>query len=148
MTTTTTTFEGLALPHLAYGDAVHSMLDQTGLAPDVLETGLRVEDRDRGPELFLTLSWLTGHPDLADEAGVDLLWSHLIGWGVRTGVNSRPLVVSHFAGPALLADAVLHLVTEGYNSVWQTTDRTQEWEHARALDLALNTAAEQGLIAW
>ncbi|MCZ0996382.1 hypothetical protein O1L44_30010 [Streptomyces noursei] len=60
MTTTTTTFEGLALPHLAYGDAVHSMLDQTGLAPDVLETGLRVEDRERGPELFLTLSWLRG----------------------------------------------------------------------------------------
>lgn len=144
----TITSEWLLLPHQPYGDAVHSMLDQAGLTPDVWETGQRVEDRARGPELFLTLSWLTGHPDLASRPGVDLLWSHLTGWGVRTGLDSRPLIVSAYAGPALLADAVLHLVTEGYDSVWHPADRTQEWEGARALDLALSAAADEGLIAW
>lgn len=144
----TLTSERLILPHLPYGHAVHSMLDQAGLTPDVLEAGLRVEDRDRGPELFLTLSWLGGHPDLAGRAGVDLLWSHLTGWGIRSGLDSRPLIVSSFAGPALLADAALHLITEGYDSPWTPTDRNQEWEHARALDLALNEAADEGWIAW
>ncbi|MDX2863430.1 hypothetical protein, partial [Streptomyces scabiei] len=77
--------ERLVLPHLPYGDAVHIILAEAGLMPDVLEAGLRVEDPARGPELFLTLSWLTGHPDLADPAGLDLIWSHLTGWAARVG---------------------------------------------------------------
>lgn len=148
MTTTTTTFEGLALPHLPYRDAVRSMLDQAGLAPDVTEAGLRTEDAQRGPELFLTLSWLSGHPDLAAPAGLDLLWSHLTGWAARCGPDVKPLGISVFAGPALLADAVLHLITEGIDSLWQPADPAQEWADARALDLVLADAAGRGLIAW
>ncbi|WP_200302280.1 hypothetical protein [Streptomyces adelaidensis] len=137
----------LALPHLAYGDAVHSMLGETGLTPDVLEAGVRTEDPGRGPELFLTLSWLAGHPDV-DPAGLDLIWSHLTGWAARIGLDAKPLPLGAFAAPPVLADAVLHLSVNGLEEPWEPADRLAEWEHARALDLTLNAAAEQGLIAW
>jgi hypothetical protein len=146
----TGTTERLAQLHQSYGKAVRSMLDQAGLVPDALETGLRVEDPARGPELFLTLSWLGGHPDVSAPAGLDLIWSHLTGWAARTALDARPLGVSAFAAPHVLADAVLHLSVDGVDGAWQPdpADRLTEWEHARALDLALSAAAERGLIAW
>ncbi|QFR00751.1 hypothetical protein F9278_36360 [Streptomyces phaeolivaceus] len=136
------------LPHLPYGDAVHIVLGRAGLVPDVLEAGLRVEDPKRGPELFLTLSWLPQHPDLTDPAGLDLLWSHLTGWSARSGPDVRRLLVSAFAAPPVLADAALTLLTGGLGAPWQPATVLHEWEDGRALDLALNSAAEQGLIAW
>lgn len=136
-------------PHLAYGDAVHRELAAAGLVPDVVEAGIRTEELDGPSELVLTLEWLTGHPDLTDPAGMDLLWSHLTGWAVRIGHNVRPLIlISAFAAPALLVDVVLHTATEGLDSAWEPDRPLAEWDQARALDVALNTAAERGLIAW
>lgn len=138
------------LPHLPYGDAVHAALVEAGLAPDVVEAGLRTEDPRRGRELYLTLSWLPGHPDVDGglwPRGMQLAWSHLIGWSAHHD-TVRVLLVDEAAAPALLVDAVLHLATEGLDCVWEPADRTAKWEHARALDLALQAAAGRGEIAW
>ncbi|GAQ61925.1 hypothetical protein [Streptomyces scabiei] len=140
--------EQLVLPHLPYGDAVHIMLAEAGLTPDVLEAGLRVEDPARGPELFLTLSWLTGHPDLADQAGLDLIWSHLTGWAARVGLDAKPLSVQDLAAPHVLADAVLHLSVNGLDGPWEPEDRLARWADWRTLDADLTAAAERGQIAW
>lgn len=134
--------------HLPYGDAVHAVLAEAGLTPDVLEAGLRVEDPKRGRELFLTVSWLPGHPDVHEAEGLDLIWSHLTGWAARVGLDAMPLVVSAFAAPDTLADAVLHLATVGLDSTWRPADPLAEWDGARTLDLALQEAAERGEIAW
>lgn len=139
---------GFGLPHLPYGDAVYSMLDQAGLRPDELLAGLRSEDPKRGPELYLTLSWGTGHPDLHDPAGLDLVWSHLAGWAARIGLDTKPLPVQDLAAPHVLADAVLHLAVSGLDSAWQPDDRLARWADWRRLDADLNRAAERGQIAW
>lgn len=136
------------LPHLPYGDAVYSMLDQAGLVPDVLYAGLRVEDPKRGPELVLTLSWEPDHPDLHDPVGLDLLWSHLTGWAARIGLDVKALPVQDLAAPHVLADAVLHLVAYGLDGAWVPDDRLARWADWRTLDLALTRAAERGQIAW
>lgn len=137
------------LVHLPYGDAVWAELVTVGLVPDVVEAGLRMEEPQGPRELFLTLSWLSGHPDLADPTGMDLVWSHLTGWAVRTGHDVQTLtLISTFAAPALLADAVLHTATEGLGRAWEPADPLAEWEHTRSLDLALNEAAGRGVIAW
>lgn len=140
--------ERLMLPHLPYGDAVYITLDQAGLTPDVLEAGLRTEDPKRGPELFLTVSWLPGHPDLHDQAGLDLIWSHLTGWAARTGTDATPLTVEEIAAPHVIADVVLHLSVSGLDGEWQPDDRLARWADWRALDAALTAAAERGQIAW
>lgn len=137
------------LVHLPYADAVYTELVAVGLVPDVVEAGLRIEEPEGPRELFLTLEWLSGHPDLADPAGMDLIWSHLTGWAVRIGHDVRTLIlISAFAAPALLADAVLHTATEGLDCAWEPADPGAEWEQARSLDLALNEAAGNGVIAW
>jgi hypothetical protein len=138
------------LPHLPYGDAVHAALAEAGLTPDVVDAGLRTEDPRRGRELFLTLSWLPGHPDVDDRLwprGMQLAWSHLIGWSAHHD-TVRLLLVDDFAAPALLVDAVEHLATYGLDCGWEPADPRAKWEHARALDLALQAAAEREEIAW
>lgn len=139
---------GFGLPHLPYGDAVYSMLDQAGLVPDVLEAGLRGEQPLTAPELFLTLSWLRGHPDLADPVGLDLLWSHLTGWAARIGLDVKPLPIQDLAAPHVLADAVLHLAVSGLDGQWAPDDRLARWADWRRLDADLTAAAERGQIAW
>jgi hypothetical protein len=137
-------------PHLPYGDAVYAQLVAASLAPDLLESGLRTE-RPGGPrELFLTLVWLPGHPDIDAglwPRGMHLSWSHVTGWSAHDD-TVRLLLVDDVAAPALLADAVLHLATDGLDCPWEPEDRLARWDHARALDLALQSAAERGDIAW
>lgn len=138
----------MVLPQLPYGDAVHITLTEAGLTPDELMAGLRVETRGQRPELYLTLSWGAGHPDLHDPAGLDLLWSHLAGWAARIGHDSKPLPVQDIAAPAVLADAVLHLAVEGLDGAWEPGDRLSRWDGWRHLDWDLTRAAERGHIAW
>lgn len=123
-------------PHLAYGDAVHAELAAAGLPPDVLDTGVRTETPGRRRELFFTLSWLTGHPDLSDPTGLDLIWSHLIGWAARIDNTVRVLDVDELAAPAVLADAALHLAVHGLEQEWVIPVQAR-WEDALELDIAL-----------
>jgi len=124
------------LPHLPYGDAVHAELAAAGLPPDLLDAGLRTEAPGGRRELYLTLSWLMGHPDLHDPTELDLMWSHLIGWSARIDDTVRVLDVDELAAPALLADAVLHLAVHGLEQEWVIPFEAR-WQDALELDIAL-----------
>ncbi|NUS29781.1 MAG: hypothetical protein HOV92_36960 [Streptomyces sp.] len=133
----------LTLPHLPYGDAVHAELAVSGLEPDTVEAGVRREPG--GPqELFLTVSWSPGHPDLYAElwpSGLTLSWSHLTGWSTHDGDTVRVLAdVDALAPPALIADAALHLAVFGLDTVW-VPPVGGRWEHAGVLDGALEEFA-------
>lgn len=128
------------LPHLPYGDAVHVHLADAGLAPDVVDAGLRREAPDGPAELYLTLSWLPGHPDLDGPMELELAWSHLTGWSARTDDSVHTLDVDH------LADAVLHHAVHGTHRAW-VIPFLARWTHADALTAALKHAAEEGVIA-
>lgn len=126
-----------ALPHLPYGDAVHAGLAASGMAPDVMEAGVRTEQPGDGGELFLTVSWLTGHPDVDDPGGLDLLWSDLTGWSARAGGDVRVLALDDLAAPDVVADAALHLAADGLDGAWMPPDGPHRWEHAPAVEAAL-----------
>jgi hypothetical protein len=136
----------LTLPHLPYGDAVHTELTASGLEPDMVEAGVRREPG--GPrELFLTVTWSPGHPDLARESwprGLTLSWSHLTGWSTHDGDTVRALGddVDDIAPPALIADAVLHLAVHGLDIAW-VPPVGGRWEHAAVLDTDLEEFAER-----
>lgn len=134
-------------PHLPYGDAVHAELTTAGLEPDRVDAGVR---REPGAprELYLTFSWSPEHADL-DEAlwpdGLTLTWSHLAGWSTNDGDTVRTLAdVDDLAPPALIADAVLHLAVHGLDVEW-VPPIGGRWEHADALDAALDRFGEQGV---
>lgn len=133
----------VTLPHLAYGDAVHAALVAADLAPDVVEAGVRTEEPGGFGELFLTVSWLPGHP-LCDPVGLDLLWSHLTGWSVRADGTVRMLFVDGLAAPGVLAEVVLHLVVDGPDCGYSPPPTVARWEHADALDPALEAFTDRG----
>ncbi|WP_405930352.1 hypothetical protein [Streptomyces sp. NBC_00827] len=126
-------------PHLAYGDAVHAELAGVGRCPDTLEAGLRTEKPGGRRELFLTLSWLPGHPGLDESLrprGLALAWSHLIGWSARHGDDLVLLDVDELAAPELLGDAARHLVQHGPERAWVPPFGAR-WQDALELDIAL-----------
>lgn len=133
-------------PHLPYGDALHAELTGAGLAPDVMEAGVRAEGRyGEGPqELFLRAEWLPGHEDLAapHEVGMALQWSHLTGWSLLFGDDLVVLDVDALAAPALLTDAVLEGAVHGVGARYLAPEDGARWEHARDLDTALVHRAE------
>ncbi|WP_329597790.1 hypothetical protein OIE43_18955 [Streptomyces pseudovenezuelae] len=133
-------------PHLPYGDALHAELTSVGLAPDVMEAGVRAEGRyGEGPqELFLRAEWLPGHEDLAapHKVGVVLQWSHLTGWSLLFGDDLVVLDVDDLAAPALLTDAVLEGAVHGVSMRYLPPEDAARWEHALALDTALTHLAE------
>ncbi len=133
-------------PHLRYGDAVHTELLAAGLAPDMLEAGLRTEDPGRR-ELFLTLPWLTGHAVLDGPVRLALTWSHLTGWAARVDDDVILLDVEEFAAPELLVDAARHFAKHGIDGARWVVPVQARWEHWRVLDQALNRAADRGVIA-
>lgn len=132
-------------PSVGYGDAVHAELVASGIAPDVVEAGVRTEQPGGERELFLTVSWLTGHPDLDGVDQLDLLWSDLTGWVARADGDVHVLAVDDLAAPAVLADAALHLATEGLDSAWTCPADPHRWEHAPALEVALAAWEDQGV---
>lgn len=136
----------LTLPHLPYGDAVHAELCGSGLEPDRVDAGVRREPG--GPrELYLTAVWSPGHSDLDRSAwpdGLTVSWSHLTGWSAHDGDTVRGLGdVDALAPPVLIADAVLHLAVHGLDIAW-VPPVGGRWEHAGALDAALDTFTERG----
>ncbi|MFF7521219.1 hypothetical protein [Streptomyces pseudovenezuelae] len=133
-------------PHLPYGDALHAELTGVGLAPDVMEAGVRAEGRHgEGPqELFLRAEWLPGHENLAapHEIGMVLQWSHLTGWSLLFGDDLVVLAVDDLAAPELLTDVVLEGAVHGVGMVYLPPEGAARWEHARDLDTALTHLAE------
>ena len=136
------------LPHESYGDAVFAGLAEAGLAPDTLSAGISKERPGGQRELYLRLVWMPGHPDVQDPAGMKLVWSHLAGWMALIASDAKPLQISGYATPALLADAVLHVAVSGLDGAWTPADQHAEWEHALTLDQALSAAADRGWIPW
>lgn len=132
-------------PSLTYGDAVHAELVASGIAPDVVEAGVRTEQSGGERELFLTVSWLIGHPDLDGVGQLDLLWSDLTGWVARADGDVRVLIVDELAAPAVLADAALHLAADGVDCEWKCPAEPHRWEHALALEAALAAWEDQGV---
>lgn len=127
----------VTLPQLPYRSAVRAALYEADLVPDVVDAGVRTEQPGDGGELFVTVSWLPGHPLLGDPAGMDLLWSHLTGWSARADGTVRMLPVSVLAAPVVLAEAVLHLLTEGLDTAWKPVHGHPRWAHAAQLAAAL-----------
>lgn len=127
------------LPHLAYGDAIHTELGEWELHPEVMEAGVRTAGPRGRRELFLRLVWPAGHDDLAADVrpdGLTLAWSHITGWSVHTLDVGRLLDVHEFVAPSVLAEFMLHLAEHGLNGSWTPGEDAARWEHAGAAELA------------
>lgn len=140
----------LTLPQAPYADAVHAALDAVGMAPAVLEVGLR-DTRPRTPELFLRLVWPAGHAALAEAvtgAGLTLAWSHVTGWSAHNGDGEAELLdVDPLAAPQLLAAAAEVLTAQGLTRWSPPGDAPARWSEAVYLDLAL-VRFEEGDTTW
>lgn len=141
----------LTVPQAPYADAVHAALTDAGLAPDVVETGVRRTGTTGRWELHIRLVWLPGHPALAAGMtrgrGLVLAWAPMTGWSVHDLVDEALLPVSELADPPLLVDAVRHYARHGLGGpVWEP-GADGRWPDAVHLDIALADwdEREQGL---
>jgi hypothetical protein len=129
----------LTLPQLPYGDAVYAELAAHGLAPEVLETGLR--SKPGLPELYVRLCWTPGHPVLGDAVepyGLTLAWSHVTGWSAHDCHGGHILLdLDVLAAPKAVKEAGEHLARHHLDDAWEPSDRTARWENALYLDIAL-----------
>ncbi|MFJ5156366.1 hypothetical protein ACIQCF_33360 [Streptomyces sp. NPDC088353] len=130
----------LTLPQLPYGDAVHTALAEAGLAPEVLESGLRTGLRGSA-ELFLRLVWPPEHSTLGwavREYGLTLAWSHVTGWSAHDRYGDCLLLdVDALTAPDLIREAVAHLTCHRMAGGWEPSDRMARWSEAVYLDIAL-----------
>jgi hypothetical protein len=139
----------LAVPQAPYADAVYAALE-LGLAPDVMEVGLR-DTRPRAPELIIRLVWTPGHPVLGgghQDAGLTVAWSHVTGWSAHNAYGAAELLdVDALAAPELVADAARHHARHGVGLPW-VPPADGRWSEAVYLDIALGLFEEKGGSAW
>lgn len=140
----------LALPQAPYADAVYAALDAAGMAPEVIEVGLR-DTRPRTPELFVRLVWPAGHPALAEAVtgkGLTLAWSHVTGWSAHNADGEAELLdVDALADPRLIAGAAEVLTAQDLTRWSPPDDLPGRWSEAVYLDLAL-VRFEEGGTSW